>query len=106
MAISARWCRAASILIEVKSHFDGDRRLVTRMADVLGRYSGPVAGMSFDPDQVLALREAMPELTRGIVAERIYSEADWPEASAAQRNGHAASQARAGAPGRISSPIA
>jgi glycerophosphoryl diester phosphodiesterase len=75
------------ILIEVKSHFDGDRRLVTRMAQVLGSYSGPVAGMSFDPDQVLALREAMPELPRGIVAERIYSEADWPEASAAQRKG-------------------
>jgi glycerophosphoryl diester phosphodiesterase len=73
------------IVIEVKSHFDDDRKLVTRMADVLSNYSGPVAGMSFDPDQVLALREAMPELPRGIVAERIYSEAAWPEASAAQR---------------------
>jgi glycerophosphoryl diester phosphodiesterase len=75
------------ILIEVKSHFDGDRRLVTRMAQVLRTYAGPVAGMSFDPDQVLALRETMPELPRGIVAERIYSEADWPEASAVQRRG-------------------
>jgi glycerophosphoryl diester phosphodiesterase len=75
------------ILIEVKSHFDGDRKLVARMAQVLRTYAGPVAGMSFDPDQVLALREAMPELPRGIVAERIYSEADWPEASAAQRRG-------------------
>jgi len=75
------------IVIEAKSHFDGDRRLVTRMAQVLSNYSGPVAGMSFDPDQVLALREAMPELPRGIVAERIYSEADWPQASAAQRKG-------------------
>src|SRR6195256_4716435 len=73
------------ILIEVKSHFDGDRKLVTRMAEVLSSYAGPVAGMSFDPDQVLALRQAMPELPRGIVAERIYSEAHWPEASAAQR---------------------
>jgi glycerophosphoryl diester phosphodiesterase len=75
------------IVIEVKSHFDGDRRLVERMAQVLRTYAGPVAGMSFDPDQVLALREAMPELPRGIVAERIYSEADWPEASADQRKG-------------------
>jgi glycerophosphoryl diester phosphodiesterase len=75
------------IVIEVKSHFDGDRRLVTRMAEVLGGYSGPAAGMSFDPDQVQALRETMPELPRGIVAERVYSEADWPEASPAQRNG-------------------
>jgi glycerophosphoryl diester phosphodiesterase len=37
------------IVIEVKSHFDGDRKLVARMVDVLGSYSGPVAGMSFDP---------------------------------------------------------
>ena len=73
------------IVIEVKSHFDGDRKLVTRMAQVLGTYSGPVAGMSFDPDQVVALRETMPGLTRGIVAERTYSEADWPETSPAQR---------------------
>jgi glycerophosphoryl diester phosphodiesterase len=75
------------IVIEVKSHFDGERRLVTRMAEVLGRYSGPAAGMSFDPGQVQALREAMPGLPRGIVAERVYSEADWPEASPGQRNG-------------------
>src|SRR6202022_2684946 len=68
------------LVIEVKSHFDGDRKLVTRMAEVLGSYSGPVVGMSFDPDQVLALREKMPELARGIVAERTYAEADWPEA--------------------------
>ncbi len=75
------------IVIEVKSHFDGDRKLVRRMAEVLGTYSGPVAGMSFDPDQVKALRETMPELPRGIVAQRIYTEADWPEATVAQRNG-------------------
>src|SRR3979490_553199 len=49
------------ILIEVKSHFDGDRKLVTRMAEVLRAYSGPAAVMSFDPDQVLALREIIPE---------------------------------------------
>jgi glycerophosphoryl diester phosphodiesterase len=75
------------IMIEVKSHFDGDRRLVRRMAEVLKSYTGPVAGMSFDPDQVMALRETMPELPRGIVAQSSYSEADWPEVTAAQREG-------------------
>jgi glycerophosphoryl diester phosphodiesterase len=75
------------IVIEVKSHFDGDRRLVRRMAEVLKSYTGPVAGMSFDPDQVTALRETMPDLPRGIVAQSVYSEADWPEATAAQREG-------------------
>jgi glycerophosphoryl diester phosphodiesterase len=75
------------IIVEVKSHFDGDRRLVQRMAEVLTSYSGPVAGMSFDPDQVVALREMLPELPRGIVAQRHYTEADWPEATPAQREG-------------------
>ena len=75
------------IVIEVKSRFDGDRKLVRRMAEVLASYSGPAAGMSFDPDQVLALRETMPELPRGIIAQRVYSETDWPEATALQRQG-------------------
>src|SRR5882757_200116 len=75
------------LVIEVKSHFDGDRRLVARMAEVLASYQGPVVGMSFDPDQVLALREKMPALPRGIIAEREYTAADWPEATQAQRRG-------------------
>ena len=75
------------LVIEVKSHFDGDRRLVKRMAEVLASYSGPAVGMSFDPDQVLALREIMPALPRGIVAESSYDAADWPEATPAQRQG-------------------
>jgi glycerophosphoryl diester phosphodiesterase len=75
------------LVIEVKSHFDGDRKLVARMAEVLASYQGPVVGMSFDPDQVLALRETMPALPRGIVAEREYTSADWPEATPAQRRG-------------------
>jgi glycerophosphoryl diester phosphodiesterase len=73
------------LIIEVKSHFDGDRKLVTRMAEVLASYDGPAAGMSFDPDQVMALRELIPSRPRGIVAEREYTEADWPEATPAQR---------------------
>src|SRR3954463_11655053 len=75
------------LVIEVKSHFDGDRKLVSRMADVLAGYSGPAVGMSFDPDQVLALRELIPSRARGIVAEREYTKVDWPEASAEQRRG-------------------
>ena len=54
---------------------------------MLATYSGPVVGMSFDPDQLLALRETMPKLPRGIVAERSYDAADWPEATPAQRRG-------------------
>jgi glycerophosphoryl diester phosphodiesterase len=75
------------LIIEVKSHFDGDRKLVARMADVLASYEGPAAGMSFDPDQVMALRELIPARPRGIVAEREYTETDWPKATPAQRRG-------------------
>jgi glycerophosphoryl diester phosphodiesterase len=75
------------LVIEVKSHFDGDRKLVTRMAEVLASYDGPAVGMSFDPDQVMALRELLPSRPRGIVAELEYSAADWPEATPAQRRG-------------------
>jgi hypothetical protein len=60
---------------------------VSRMAEVLRSYSGPAVGMSFDPDQVLALRELVPLRPRGIVAEREYTEDEWPEATPAQRRG-------------------
>jgi len=75
------------LVIEVKSHFDGDRRLVSRMAEVLASYAGPAVGMSFDPDHVTALRELIPSRPRGIVAERHYTVSDWPDASPAQRRG-------------------
>ena len=73
------------LIIEVKSHFDGDRKLVKRMAEVLSSYDGPAVGMSFDPDQVMALRELLPSRPRGIVAERHYTEKNWPKASPQQR---------------------
>jgi glycerophosphoryl diester phosphodiesterase len=73
------------LVIEVKSHFDGDRRLVTRMSEVLASYSGPVVGMSFDPDQVLALREKMPALSRGITAQRNYDDDYWKKLTPQQR---------------------
>ena len=75
------------LVIEVKSHFDGDRKLVKRMAEVLASYQGQAVGMSFDPDQVVALRELIPGRARGIVAEREYTAEEWPEASPEQRRG-------------------
>jgi glycerophosphoryl diester phosphodiesterase len=75
------------MVLEVKSHFDGDRRLVARMAEVLAAYTGSVVGMSFDPDQVVALREAMPRLPRGIIAQRSYDDEDWATLTPSQRAG-------------------
>jgi glycerophosphoryl diester phosphodiesterase len=76
-----------ALVIEIKSHFDGDRRLVSRVADILKSYRGPAVAMSFDPDQVLALKQLAPNVVRGIVAQRTYADDDWSKATAAQRHG-------------------
>src|SRR5438270_1211534 len=55
------------LLIELKSRFDGDRRLAARTAEVLKSYAGPVAVMSFDPAPIEALREIASSLPRGVV---------------------------------------
>jgi glycerophosphoryl diester phosphodiesterase len=65
------------LLVEIKSRFDGDLRLVTRAADVLAGYSGRVALMSFDPGPIATMRTLAPRLPRGIVAERRYTHAEW-----------------------------
>ena len=73
------------LVIELKSRFDGDRRLVARVAQVLQSYAGPVAVMSFDPAPIAALREIAPGLPRGIVAERHYEHDEWQELTARRK---------------------
>jgi glycerophosphoryl diester phosphodiesterase len=73
------------LVIELKSRFNGDRRLVARVAQVLQSYAGPVAVMSFDPGVVQALRETASGLPRGIVAERHYDDNEWRELTQRQR---------------------
>jgi glycerophosphoryl diester phosphodiesterase len=65
------------LVIELKSRFDGDLRLVDRAAKVLASYKGPAALMSFDPKPIAALRQRAPALPRGIVAERHYNHHEW-----------------------------
>jgi glycerophosphoryl diester phosphodiesterase len=67
----------AVLVIEMKSRFDGDAVLPGRVAEVLQGYAGPVAVMSFDPDQIIALSKAAPGLPRGIVAEHRYDHPEW-----------------------------
>jgi glycerophosphoryl diester phosphodiesterase len=67
----------ATLLLELKSHFDGDTRLPKRIVEVLSAYRGPVAVMSFDPALIEPVRHLGPALTRGIVAERSYSHPEW-----------------------------
>ena len=65
------------LVLELKSAWDGDERLVARVAKQLESYAGPVAAMSFDPRLVEALRKHAPGLPRGIVAERYYRAEYW-----------------------------
>jgi glycerophosphoryl diester phosphodiesterase len=60
------------LVIELKSHWDGDERLAARTLEALASYSGPYCLMSFDPDVVAALRRLSPATPRGIVAERAF----------------------------------
>jgi glycerophosphoryl diester phosphodiesterase len=75
----------STLVVELKSRYDGDRRLVTRAAAVLARYEGPAALMSFDPAPIAALRAIAPQLPRGMVAERHYRHHEWEALPAAAR---------------------
>jgi glycerophosphoryl diester phosphodiesterase len=76
----------APLVIELKSRFDGDQRLVARAAGVLSGYRGPAALMSFDPAPIAALRAIAPKLTRGMVAERHYRDHEWELLPAGRRH--------------------
>jgi glycerophosphoryl diester phosphodiesterase len=65
------------LLIEIKTKFDRDIRLIRRTVELLGSYQGPAAIMSFDPRLIEQARKLAPGVARGIVAERHYSGEEW-----------------------------
>jgi glycerophosphoryl diester phosphodiesterase len=77
----------ATILVELKSRFDGDGRLAVRVAAVLDRYRGPAAAMSFDPRQLALLRQKSPRLVRGIIAAKYRPHPYWDLMPAWMRHG-------------------
>lgn len=66
-----------ALAVEIKSRFDRDLRLTRRVAETLGKYNGPAAAMSFDPEVLRGLRRMAPHLPRGIVAEWRYHHDEW-----------------------------
>jgi glycerophosphoryl diester phosphodiesterase len=76
-----------TLLVELKSRFDGDRRLPERVAAVLAGYRGPVAPMSFDPRQLAVIAGTAPQLVRGIVAAKYRPDPYWDRMSAWVRYG-------------------
>jgi glycerophosphoryl diester phosphodiesterase len=68
----------ATLFLELKSRWTGDRHLEQAVARTLANYAGPVAVMSFDPLAVGALRRLAPHLPRGLVAGRFVSTEEHP----------------------------
>jgi glycerophosphoryl diester phosphodiesterase len=68
----------ATLVLELKSRFDGDLRLSQRAAKILACYAGPAAVMSFDPTPIAELRRLAPSLRRGLVAQRRDTSDDEP----------------------------
>lgn len=66
------------LVIEVKSRFDGDLRLVERLAAVLEdrAFADPVVVKSFDPAVMGHLRRIAPSVPRGIVGQSRYDGED------------------------------
>jgi glycerophosphoryl diester phosphodiesterase len=61
---------AVPLVIEIKSRWDGDMALVSRVLQVVASYQGPFCLMSFDPDILEMLYANAPDVVRGIVADR------------------------------------
>ena len=67
------------LVIEIKSRFGRTPRtaFLQGIARSLGRYSGPVAVKSFDPDMLSILRRLAPQLPRGALADATTNLRDW-----------------------------
>jgi glycerophosphoryl diester phosphodiesterase len=59
------------LVIELKSHWNGNDALARRALEVLKDYKGHHALMSFDPDLVAAVATRSPETLRGITADGV-----------------------------------
>lgn len=65
------------LVIELKSNWNGDRRLEQTAAPILSAYKGPAAVMSFDPDSMAKMKALAPQIPRGIVADRYADLTEW-----------------------------
>jgi glycerophosphoryl diester phosphodiesterase len=73
------------LLIEIKEQAGPHHGLLAQaVARALKDYDGPVAIMSFDPREVAAFGQAMPDLPRGLTTCS-YTAEDWPDVPAEHR---------------------
>jgi glycerophosphoryl diester phosphodiesterase len=79
------------LVMEIKSHFDGDLRLARGVSQLVSRYQGPLVIESFDPDPIAFLRAeaeklGVADIPLGVVAQAHYEAGEWPDLSAEQRS--------------------
>lgn len=72
------------LVIELKSRFDGNRRLEQAVAPLVLAYDGPAVVMAFDPASMVAMRRLAPSIPRGMLGDA-WEQAAWPMLSAGQR---------------------
>ena len=73
------------LVIELKSNWDGNRRLEAAVAPILAAYAGPAVVMSFDPDSMAVMQWLLPSVPRGIVADRYTDLDEWGHLGPRQR---------------------
>lgn len=74
------------LVVEIKSRFDGDGRIASRVAALARDYAGPLVFKSFDPAKLVALREAGVMQPLGIVGESDYSHGEYDHLSAEEKH--------------------
>ena len=72
------------LVIELKSRFDGNRRLEEAVAPLVLTYDGPTVVMAFDPSSMVAMRRLAPDVPRGMLGDAWKSE-EWPMLGTAAR---------------------
>jgi glycerophosphoryl diester phosphodiesterase len=74
------------LVVEVKSGFDGNTAICTRIAALVHDYAGPLVLKSFDPAMICALRSAGVKQPLGIVAMSQYEYPDYTRLSASEKH--------------------
>lgn len=75
-----------ALVVEVKSRFDGNTAICTRIAALVKAYSGPLVLKSFDPAMIRALRAAGVARPLGLIAMNAYEYPDYAGLSAEQKH--------------------
>ena len=94
------------LVIELKSRWDGDRRLERAVAPILADYSGPAAVMSFDPMSMVAMRRLAPSPAARHDRLRFSDQAPTRATCPGRRASRSATCSPPRSSGRISSPSA